>query len=71
MDVREFLISGPTSEDCLTLNIWKPLISHGKALPVIVWIYGGGFQTGGGEIAYQIPTQWVERSQKHIVVGIK
>lgn len=26
---------------------------------------------GGGDITYQIPTEWVQRSQKHIVVGIK
>lgn len=69
-DSRQFLITpGLTSEDCLTLNIWAPLNAT-EPLPVLVWIYGGGFQTGGGNIAYQIPTAWVERSQKHIVVGI-
>ena len=74
IDGRNFLISGPTSEDCLTLNIWAPLAPSRNCtekLPVIVWIYGGGFQTGGGEIGYQIPSQWVQRSQEHIVVGIK
>jgi acetylcholinesterase len=69
-DAREFLIiPGLTSEDCLTLNIWAPLNAT-EPLPVLVWIYGGGFQTGGGNIGYQIPTAWVQRSQKHIVVGI-
>lgn len=36
------------SEDCLFVNVWKP--THAKAagkLPVIVWIYGGGFVNGG------------------------
>ena len=75
-DAPQFLISGPTSEDCLTLNIWSPRRSgQAKAtatlLPVIIWIYGGGFQTGGGQIEYQIPSQWIQRSQQHIVVGIK
>lgn len=75
IDARDFLITrGKTSEDCLTLNIWAPVGAAGRhieKLPVIVWIYGGGFQTGGGEIGYQIPSQWVQRSQAHIVVGIK
>jgi para-nitrobenzyl esterase len=33
------------SEDCLTLNVWAPGSKGGK-LPVMVWIYGGGFQAG-------------------------
>ena len=33
-------------EDCLYLNVWKPADAKGK-LPVLVWIYGGGFVNGG------------------------
>ena len=33
-------------EDCLYLNVWKPANAKGK-LPVLVWIYGGGFVNGG------------------------
>ncbi len=34
------------AEDCLYLNVWKPTgVKHG--LPVIFWIYGGGFANGG------------------------
>lgn len=32
------------SEDCLTLNVWAP--AGAKDLPVMVWIYGGGFVAG-------------------------
>ncbi len=35
------------SEDCLYLNIWKPVESSGKNLPVLVWIHGGAFSMGG------------------------
>jgi para-nitrobenzyl esterase len=34
----------PMSEDCLTLNLWRPV--GAKALPVMVWIHGGGFVMG-------------------------
>ncbi|MGA7156093.1 MAG: carboxylesterase family protein [Acidobacteriaceae bacterium] len=43
---------GP-SEDCLTLNIWTPAHAHRGSLPVMVWIYGGGFVTGGTSEARQ------------------
>jgi para-nitrobenzyl esterase len=34
------------SEDCLYLNVWRPADQNARRLPVMVWIYGGGF-TGG------------------------
>jgi para-nitrobenzyl esterase len=39
------------SEDCLSLNVWTPA-RRDKALPVMVWIHGGGHTTGSGAQAY-------------------
>ncbi len=41
-------VAGPAmSEDCLTLNIWASA-GREEALPVMVWIHGGGYQFGSG-----------------------
>jgi para-nitrobenzyl esterase len=39
------------AEDCLYLNVWRPAHAAGKKLPVLVWIYGGGFVNGGSSPA--------------------
>ena len=36
-----------TSENCLYLNIWKADETATQKKPVMVWIYGGGFEVGG------------------------
>ena len=37
----------PSSEDCLTLNVYTPT-ADGARRPVMVWIHGGAFLTGAG-----------------------
>ncbi|KAI0059491.1 alpha beta-hydrolase [Artomyces pyxidatus] len=42
------LTTGDQSEDCLTINVMAPVNATGSSkLPVVTWIYGGGFETGG------------------------
>ncbi|RAK98860.1 carboxylesterase [Aspergillus ibericus CBS 121593] len=67
-----FLISGGDSEDCLYLSIWAPRVesiqSQQRPLPVLLYIPGGGFTSGGEASLYKIPDKWVQRTQSHIVV---
>ncbi|MHB8214632.1 MAG: carboxylesterase/lipase family protein [Candidatus Sulfotelmatobacter sp.] len=55
------------SEDCLYLNIWTPAkkkTAH-ERLPVIVWIYGGGYINGSASM----PLYWGDRlAHKGVVV---
>ena len=41
---------GTTSEDCLSLNVWTPKKTSIAKLPVMVWIHGGGYLQGSGNI---------------------
>jgi para-nitrobenzyl esterase len=52
---RYWGITGETSEDCLTLNVWAPASDRagaaatsttGRGRPVMVWIHGGAFVAG-------------------------
>ncbi|KXN82865.1 Lipase 2 [Leucoagaricus sp. SymC.cos] len=41
----------PISEDCLTINILRPSsLPQNAELPVLFWVYGGGFQEGVSSI---------------------
>lgn len=51
-DINNYFGEEATSENCLYMNIWAPPDSHaGSNLPVIVFIYGGGFTIGSSGMA--------------------
>jgi para-nitrobenzyl esterase len=51
----------PPAEDCLVLNVWRPAERPPQKLPVMVWIYGGGFVNGGSSPAVYDGTQFARR----------
>ncbi len=48
------------AEDCLYLNVWAPVRRASGKLPVMVWIYGGGFVNGGSSPAVYDGTHFAE-----------
>jgi para-nitrobenzyl esterase len=50
------------SEDCLYLNVWRPASAAPRAkLPVMVWIYGGGFTGGSSSSPNTSGTQFAKQ----------
>jgi para-nitrobenzyl esterase len=53
------------SEDCLYLNVWTSAKTDQERLPVIVWIYGGGYINGSASM----PLYWGDRlAHKGVIV---
>ena len=55
-------------EDCLYLNVWKAEDESTEKKPVIVWIYGGAFETGG-TVNYDMHN-FISENRDVIVVAI-
>jgi para-nitrobenzyl esterase len=55
----------PPSENCLYLNVWTPDTSNSERLPVMVWIYPGGFRWGA---ASDPRTSGVQLAKKGVLV---
>jgi para-nitrobenzyl esterase len=62
--VTDGQLSGRVDEDCLYLNVWAP--EDAEALPVMVWIHGGGFTSG----ATSVPLYGGERLAREGVVVV-
>ncbi|CAJ2512647.1 Uu.00g007660.m01.CDS01 [Anthostomella pinea] len=50
---------------------YNPKREQKPALPVVVWIHGGGYGFGGNNVPFQLASDWVQRSQEHIVVQVQ
>jgi len=58
-----------TSEDCLSLNIWRPADLGGRTpRPVMVWIYGGSFLNGASSMPIY-DGAWLASAEDLVVVS--
>ncbi|KAL5634742.1 hypothetical protein ACGC1H_002695 [Rhizoctonia solani] len=64
-------IANDASEDCLSLNIWRPQ-EVTEPLPVMVWIYGGSFIMGESQLypGHGIVGKSIEMGQPVIYVSM-
>jgi para-nitrobenzyl esterase len=59
---RTISISPTSSEDCLYLNVWRPAAATpGAKLPVMFWIYGGGFTGGSSSSSFTSGAQFAKQ----------
>ena len=57
------------SEDCLNLSIWRPEPVTSQALPVLIWVHGGAWVSGGSGLPWYDGAHLAE-TQQCIVVGV-
>jgi para-nitrobenzyl esterase len=56
-------MSPTSSEDCLFINVWRPAsAAPGTKLPVMFWIYGGGFVGGSSAMPNTSGTHFAQQS---------
>jgi para-nitrobenzyl esterase len=48
---EEYMPQGEPSEDCLALNVWTGAANDGERRPVLVYIHGGAYTGGSGDVA--------------------
>jgi para-nitrobenzyl esterase len=59
------------SEDCLYLNVWTAAKSRDEKLPVMVWIYGGGFVGGMTSIPAYDGTHLAQKGVIFVSIGYR
>ncbi len=68
---EEYLIpKEPISEDCLYLNVWAPKKSATKKA-VLVYIYGGGFRSGGAGCAIYDGTEMAKKDIIYVSINYR
>ncbi|MDR1360667.1 MAG: carboxylesterase family protein [Deltaproteobacteria bacterium] len=68
------VFAGPEaqSEDCLTLNVWTPAgPGERSALPVYVFIHGGGFAAGSGSFPFYDGTAFARKGIVTVTINYR
>ncbi len=60
----------PQDEDCQYLNIWTQSLDRNAKKPVMVWIHGGGFNTGSGVELYAYDGEELSKRGDVVVVSL-
>ncbi|WP_374397465.1 carboxylesterase/lipase family protein [Sphingopyxis sp.] len=63
------LKASPQSEDCLTLNIWRP--ANAKGAPVMLWIHGGANLFGSGSEPYYDGSAFARRGVVLVTINYR
>lgn len=67
----EFCVQNEVSEDCLYLNVWSPKLGRDAKLPVIVFIHGGAFLGGSGEVPLYEGTRLAEMGTVVVTINYR
>ena len=67
---REFLLRGPVSEDCLYLNVWTGARTSQRR-PVLVFVHGGGFGSGSGDVPVYDGARLAERGLTVVTINYR
>ena len=59
------------SEDCLYLNVRTGNVNGNELQPVMVWIHGGGHQTGSGSSGYYQANGLVKRGVVLVTINYR
>ena len=71
-DLNHYFGEEAPSEDCLYMNLWAPPDAEaGENLPVIVWIYGGGFTQGTANLANYDGEQIAKKGVVYIAMNYR
>ena len=70
MSGQVWVANSPLSEDCLYLQVARPVLRRMERIPVMVWIYGGSFYSGTYTLDLYDP-RVLATEQEVIVVSIQ